>query len=278
MFFAKKTIGGYKEIGQSQSLPEETYVIMSFAENIALQQRLSATEKQLDSVKSEYQHLQEAYKKHSQHHNATLAEKEDAISHLTEEITALQEQITALTVKRNAALEDTKNARDMNRNLKRILRQKSNQERGIKPVKSHSGYVLLRMDQTTEHYKIQHNFQEWRKMHKFSDQSKFIAETPAEATVWRNFIQTPYNSLLSANLAEAEILHDLTNDILKTMGCECWQPPTENGNYRNWLDDNGNPVCGMYKWALINDVRAGYWAVMIHTTMPLVIPVEPNDD
>lgn len=275
MIFAKKTIGGYREIETSQSLPEETYVIMSFAENVALQQKLSAAEKQADSIQREYQHLQETYKKYFQRHNAELADKENTISRLSEEATIFQNQIDVLIAERDAALKDVQNAEYMNHNLKRILRQKSNQERGIKPVKSHSGYVLLRMDQATEHYKIQNDYQEWRQAHHYSDRSKYVAETPAEAAVWRNYIQTPHSSLLRADLAAIEILNDLTTSILKTWGCEYWQSPTENGTYRTWIDGDGKPVCGMYKWSLINDVRAGYWTVMIHTTLPLVIPVEP---
>jgi len=80
-------------------------------------------------------------------------------------------------------------AEALNVNLKRICKENANAKRGLRPKKSHSGYVARKSQQTV---RVTYN-------------GRKRQETP----VWRTTIESPYNVILTEEQARAEISADI---------------------------------------------------------------------
>ncbi len=83
-----------------------------------------------------------------------------------------------------------------NRNLRRIVRERSNSARNLRPKKEHSGYVPLRVDQmqVTAGY---------------SEESG-----PIRAMVWKTTFETPYPALICFEDIEEEVMKELKETVL----------------------------------------------------------------
>ena len=139
-----------------------------------------------------------------------------------------------------------KQAQKLNKNLKRICRERANSDRNITPKKEHDGYLVLQS-------------REWRE--RLSDRRM--------VRTWKSVIQTPYDASIEPKVIEKQVYGDLIDGVLVDIGCLHYVLPEDNGKYT--YEDDGSV---MYCWRYSADYKSGYWCVIIYTTRPLVVPVE----
>ena len=130
---------------------------------------------------------------------------------------------------------------DMNCQLKRIMRERSNAAREITPKKEHDGYIILRVEQYEE---------------------RIDGETVLEA--WRSQLQTPYPAELCGESVCFTIESDLiVENILSEMGCNEVDFEVDIETLRNAEENTA------YRIRHSANCRSGFMEVTLYTTGPL---------
>ena len=136
--FVKKTRVGYKPVNGSSD-PECTHVILTLDEYDELHQRVRAAINDGKRAKEEAAHAAAV----------SAANAETAVKKIQED-TALK--IAQLRSKVEAERAGKEYQIGLNKNFKRISRERANADRGIKPKKERSGYVVLSSRQKKYRY------------------------------------------------------------------------------------------------------------------------------
>lgn len=166
---------------------------------------------------------------------------------------------------------------NLNSNLKRIARERANQDRNITPKKEHDGYLVLESSQWTEHYKYQLTDDECNQLNK--NIRKRYPDGYYEkrsALVWRSVLQTPYDASLPIAQIRGQVEDvDLWDSkILISIGCYGMNKNESNGVYGQSFDEEGNERNHLYRWDFKANYRTGFWEVIIYTTKSLRVPPE----
>ena len=142
--------------------------------------------------------------------------------------------------------------RSLNDNLKRISRERANSKRGLKPKKTHPGYIIL------DSQEIEIN----------------VRYLQRQVRAWRSTIQTPYDATIPLATIQHEIEADLESQIFSLMGIRAWTQADDNGFYRTFHDSNGDEVCGEFKRQYKRNFRTGFWEIYIYHTSELTAAEE----
>lgn len=261
--FVKQTFTGYKDVPGGASDPELEYVIHNKSEYEKLWARIRQAEREAQEAKDEGRRkVEEAYddarrqlKKYRQEADDEANRK---VSIYITQSRDKDETIEALRSDLEAVRSDLEKQRYLNSNLKRIARERANQERGLKPKKEHPGYLVLRSDQWTEKY--------------IEDGER------KEAAAWKSILQTPYNASLPLNQVKDDIYNDLRNSILSKIGFKKICGGEEDMGYILFMgeDENGQEreVNGLYRWKYRANYKAGLWELELYHTKSLRVPPE----
>ena len=168
-----------------------------------------------------------------------LLRSQQAKSKLLEELDSLKQDLSI-------ANQEILSAKTLNSNLIRIMTERANALRNIRPKKGSDGYIVLFSREWTEY---------------LGD-----GET---ADVWRTTIQTPYDASMERISIHGQILDDLRERVLPDLGCD--DRTDESGEYPEECDRRFSSV--MYRWKMIVDYRSGFWIVEIYTTDELHVPL-----
>lgn len=281
-YFVKKTLTGYKEVPGGYSDPDAEYYIQTIEEyqadrtmvenvkNVAAQVKRDAEDRVQQSrysmgnqlIKYKQQVKDEADRRVAQA-NVAVVQKNKRLAELEAELAQTKELL--------------KNANYLNRNLKRIARERANQKRGITPKKEHDGYLVLSSRQWMEHYDYIYTDEEyevmdsaWKNKHK----KPYIEHRTVD--VWKSIIQTPYDASLPLSQIRGMIEDDdlWNGGVLKEIGCPCMSKNENNGKYTAFgKNDDGYEQNGCYKWKFWANYRSGFWELEIFTTKSLQVPV-----
>lgn len=157
--FVKKTIVGYKPVNGSSD-PECIHVILTLDEYDELHQRVRAAINDGKRAKEEAAHAAAV----------SAANAETAVKKIQEDAA---QKIAQLQSKVEAERAGKEYQIGLNQNFKRISRERANADRGIKPKKERSGYVVLSSRQKKYRYKKNR-------------------DAMVEVYLWETVIQTPY--------------------------------------------------------------------------------------
>lgn len=178
--------------------------------------------------------------------------------------------------------EELKNEKNLHRNMMRIMRERANQARGIKPKKEHDGYIVLESRQwvekyteetwdTEEHKKIFNNAAK----RKDAIRNGYLRIEHKTANVWKSVIQTPYDASLPIRQIRDRVEDDdlWNGGILDDIGCTGMCENKDNGTYMDFgKTDEGYDINGLYKWLFKANYRTGLWEMEIFTTKSLRVP------
>ena len=233
---------GYKAVQGGHSDPECTHVIMALEEYNKLLQEIR------DAVNEGKRAKDEAARAAT----ASAANAEKAVKKIQDE--AAQE-IAQLKKKVETERTGKEYQIGLNQDFKRIARERANADRGIKPKKERSGYVVLSSRQKKYRYKENRN--DWE-----------------EVYLWESVIQTPYVVSFTAEQAMTETQELFERDeqghwLIGRLGIA----GEYGGKYEDMLDD---PRCAAWKdYNIIVEkifnanAKAGYWEIIITHTKPL---------
>ena len=233
---------GYKAVVGGSSDPECTHVILTLDEYDELHQRIRAAINDGKRAKEEAARAAAT----------SAANAEKAVKKIQDE--AAQE-IAQLKKKVETERTGKEYQIGLNQDFKRIARERANADRGIKPKKERSGYVVLSSRQKKYRYKENRN--DWK-----------------EVYLWESVIQTPYVVSFTAEQAMTETQELFERDeqghwLIGRLGIA----GEYGGKYEDMLDD---PRCAAWKdYNIIVEkifnanAKAGYWEIIITHTKPL---------
>ena len=151
--------------------------------------------------------------------------------------------------------------RALNANLLRILRERANADRGLRPKKVHTGYVVVMSSEKEIRYKTGRN--------------KLLT-----AKVWETVLQSPYSVDFTESQARQLIEEDLLarkNGLLADVGITMI---CSGSSYENLIEtENWKEIKAahntLFSRQLRANYRAGYWEYIIQHTKPLgIVPTE----
>ena len=154
-FFAKKTFTGYREVPGGYSDPEAEYYIESKAEYDSNIKKIRNAE---NAVACAERDAREEKKRVIDNANAQLYKYQKSADEEAErKVRAAQQiveekdnEIEKLKRQLEAAKQEIQREIYLHRNMIRIMTERANQKRGIKPKKNHDGYVVLESRQWTQ--------------------------------------------------------------------------------------------------------------------------------
>ncbi|MBE6016354.1 MAG: hypothetical protein E7233_01925 [Lachnospiraceae bacterium] len=173
-------------------------------------------------------------------HNEELLQKENEIAELQ---LAIEQLKADLTEKENEISDlgvELKNRR-------RISKERANADRDIHPKKTHDGYMVLSLSQTTDRHQI--TWDDWE-----------------EVPVWKLRLQTPHVASLPYSTVKNNVELEIP-EVLEEMGCK-YIP----GNCKYDDIDSDRTECCAYRKSFFADYKAGYWNIDIVMTDAVVVP------
>ena len=243
--FAKKTTLGYKLVEDGSSNSECTHVILTLDEYDGLKREISRA--QQAARNAEYN----ADKKIHQIQSEAQSRITDAEKKIANNTAEWEKKLAA--EQQESALQ-----RELNANLLRITKERANAERGLKPKKEHTGYVVLTSAEKESRYKDSYGH-------------------PRTITLWETAMETPYTVDF-----EAEQVRSLLQELFQEDEDERCPIQkigiTENypGGYTAMVNDKKwSEVYEKYnvmleRWLRAN-YRRGYWELVFLHTKPLAV-------
>lgn len=239
--FVKKTMVGYKPV-DGNSDPECTHVILTLNEYNELHHRIRVAINDGKRAKEES----------SRAAATSAANAEKAVKKIqdeaTQEIERLKKRVETERIGKEYQI-------GLNQNFKRIARERANAERGIKPKKERSGYVVLFSRQKKYKYRVNKHDME-------------------EIYLWETVIQTPYVVSFTAEQAMMETRELFARDehgkwLIGRLGID----GEYNGKYEDMLADRRCTTWSdsniIVEKSFNANVKAGYWEIIITHTKPL---------
>ncbi|MGO5166669.1 MULTISPECIES: hypothetical protein [unclassified Candidatus Paralachnospira] len=276
--FVKRTLTGYKEVPGGYSDPEAEYYIESMKEYQSDVAKLRKAEEAVTQAKRDAEdRVNQAYASA----NRQLKQyQEDADQKAERRVTVAQEAQRMAEARLKEALEradraeaELKRQKYLNGNLKRIARERANQDRDIRPKKEHDGYLVMSSRQWVENYEYTYTDEEYEALdYQFKRKHPKPYTERRKADVWKSIIQTPYDASLPLDQIRGQVESEI-GDVLDSIGCQSWLKPEYNGEFYDFgKNDEGYPKNGMYKWKYQANYKAGFWELEIFTTKSLRVP------
>ena len=235
-------VGGYKAVQGGHSDPECTHVIMTLEEYNELLQEIR------DAAADGKRAKEEAARAAA----ASAANAEKAVKKIqadaAQKIAQLQNIVETERTGKEYQI-------GLNQDFKRIARERANADRGIKPKKERSGYVVLSSRQ--KKYKYKENRHDM-----------------AEVYLWETVIQTPYVVSFTAEQVMTETQELFERDeqgdwMIGRLGIE----GEYDGKYEEMLADRQCATWRNYNIIVEKifnaNAKAGYWEIIITHTKPL---------
>lgn len=174
MEYAKKgALGGYKAVSEAD---EYTHVLLTVEEYQKLQQRLQRAK---DDASAAHRDADQRVRRAQNDAAAQIQEVKDACSTELEELQNVLQK----------AESEREYQKYLNENLLRIFRERANSDRGLRPKKERSGYLIISSREIEQTY-------------------KYNRET-RKAIIWETTIQTPFSIDLTEELAKEQALRYL---------------------------------------------------------------------
>ena len=231
----ERVVKGFMGYGKEKEENSATHIILTVEEYEALQKNIS--DLKMDIVKINRAAQEQLREKDNFY--------ETRIKGILE--TSVNEK-NALLSKINKITKDLYQQENLNSNLKRICTERANVKRGIKPKKEHNGYIITRSEQYEHRYTVLVN-------RKSQQRTSWL---------WKSTIQTPFDSSMSWNSVDVEIINTLKESVLFSFGIT-----GKVLNFSDLTDDiaENTVIWNMYK-ARAN-FKGGLWEVDIFHTKPV---------
>lgn len=172
-----------------------------------------------------------------------------------------QAQIDDLSQQVERKTAEIADQRALNANLLRISRERANADRGLRPKKVHTGYVVVMSSEKEIRYK--------------NGRNKLLT-----AKVWETVLQSPYSVDFTENQARQLIEEDLLarkNGLLADVGITMI---CSGSSYENLIEtENWKEIKAAHNTLFSRQLRAnyrvGYWEYIIQHTKPLgIVPAD----
>lgn len=141
---------------------------------------------------------------------------------------------------------------DLNANLSRIMRERANAKRGLKPKKEHHGYLVI----DSQQYKYTY----WTKGNSL------------DLDCWKVRIQTPYDSSIPYDTIFKDIRNDLHNLIGSALGLKRVYKDLKTLNLKEIQDLWQNDFNFVFRTSYKSNVKSGFWEVEYLVKSSIIVP------
>ncbi len=234
-----KGMMGYKPENEKN---KATHVILSVDEHNALQREITNLEYKLNNNLKSYK--QEIEKERQKANESVESIKKQAI----ERINSIQSDLDSAKV-------EIDRLNDLNANLKRIMRERANAKRGLKPKKVHHGYMVL-------------DSQQYNYIFRYYVRGRANSDN---FPCWRVRIQSPYDSSIPYNT----IVKDIRNDLIKVFGASLDVQSVmsvDDKSYDDFKKDWESDKNFIFRTSYKANIRSGFWEVEYLVKSSITVP------
>jgi vacuolar-type H+-ATPase subunit H len=244
--FVKKTMMGYREVPGGHSDPECTHAILTVKEYTELLRKISAAEQDARTAKYDAD-------------RDIAAAKRDASQKVYQASQEAQNQVEAIQQELEAERAECAHQRSLNANLLRISKERANAERGLKPKKERTGYIVVHSEE---------------KEYSFRDGRKRLYKVK----LWETIIQSPYSVEFAEDVVRKQIEDELFPKEKGWLIGRIGITGKYDGSYEKMRESmEQNPEKNFYQGNVViarqqrlkRNFRSNYWEIAIVHTRPL---------
>lgn len=262
--FVKKTALGYKPVAGGPRDTDCTHAILTLGEYAEQQREIFNAQQAIKNIKFEAEQAAITAKRMSD--QAIYDVQLEAQNRMDAAEQEAAEKIKKLKEALAAERQEGAHQRELNADLLRINRERANADRGLKPKKEHTGYVVLTSAEKEHRYKDAYGH-----FHQF--------------TLWETAMETPYTVDLEAEQVRSLLQGLFQEDEdercpIQKIGITGNYP----GKYANMIRDKEwhekyKEHNVMLERRLRANYRSGYWELIFQHTKPLsVVPPDMRAD
>lgn len=203
---------------------------------------------------------------------------EDAEQHERNAVKAIQTNLDARGEQLAHVQADLQNEKGLNENLIRIMKERANQRRNLRPKKDHDGYIVLEMRQYTERYTEdvwdskdnQKRYDGDSKKRAIARKNGYLRIDHKTADTWQSVIQTPYDASIPLDTVSSHIKSDLGKVLQELFVRRLPQSATYKA--LDSLPSIERKKNYMYRWRYRANFRTGFWEMEVFTTQAFSVP------
>ena len=262
--FYKKTALGFMSEAEDPDDPEVAEIRMTVDEFQRFREQIARFRKEAevarsDAARQELDARRRIDRELTDHKRRVDAQADSIVAEARREVEVCELVIESQKEQLEKVKAELRNEKSLNVNLLRIMRERANQARGIRPKKNHDGYIVLGSRQWTEKY----TEEVW--------DSDLRLEKKMVNT-WRSIIQTPYSASLPVEPVRARVKKEI-GKVSADIGVEYHIDEAKKDNCHDWqIPDYEECANMLYRAQYSANYKTGFWELTIYTTKSLRVP------
>ena len=282
--FYKKTALGFMSEAEDPDDPEVTEVRLTADEFQRLREQIARFRKEAevarsDAARQELDARRRIDRELTDHKRKVDAQADSIVAEARREVEVCELVIESQKEQLEKVKAELRNEKSLNVNLLRIMRERANQARGIRPKKNHDGYIVLGSRQWTEKYteEVWDSEEHAEKYGNGEYRSNAIKQgylrlEKKMVNTWRSIIQTPYSASLPVEPVRARVKKEI-GKVSADIGVEYHIDEANKDNCHDWqIPDYEECANMLYRAQYSANYKAGFWELTIYTTKSLRVP------
>ena len=282
--FYKKTALGFMSEAEDPDDPEVTEVRLTADEFQRLREQIARFRKEAEVARSdaawqEVDARRRIDRELTDHKRKVDAQADSIVAEARREVEVCELVIESQKEQLEKVKAELRNEKSLNVNLLRIMRERANQARGIRPKKNHDGYIVLGSRQWTEKY-TEEVWDSEEHAEKYGNgeyrshaiKQGYLRLEKKMVNTWRSIIQTPYSASLPVEPVRARVKKEI-GKVSADIGVEYHIDETNKDNCHDWqIPDYEECANMLYRAQYSANYKAGFWELTIYTTKSLRVP------
>lgn len=282
--FYKKTALGFMSEAEDPDDPEVTEVRLTADEFQRLREQIARFRKEAEVARSDAARQEVDARRRTDReltdHKRKVDEQADSIvAEARREVEVCELVIESQKEQLEKVKAELRNEKSLNTNLVRIMRERANQARGIRPKKNHDGYIVLGSRQWTEKY-MEEVWDSEEHAEKYGNgeyrshavKQGYLRLEKKMVNTWRSIIQTPYSASLPVEPVRARVKKEI-GKVSADIGVEYHIDETNKDNCHDWqIPDYEECANMLYRAQYSANYKTGFWELTIYTTKSLRVP------
>ena len=282
--FYKKTALGFMSEAEDPDDPEVTEVRLTADEFQRLREQIARFRKEAevarsDAARQEVDARRRIDRELTDHKRKVDAQADSIVAEARREVEVCELVIESQKEQLEKVKAELRNEKSLNVNLLRIMRERANQARGIRPKKNHDGYIVLGSRQWTEKY-TEEVWDSEEHAEKYGNgeyrshaiKQGYLRLEKKMVNTWRSIIQTPYSASLPVEPVRARVKKEI-GKVSADIGVEYHIDEANKDNCHDWqIPDYEECANMLYRAQYSANYKTGFWELTIYTTKSLRVP------
>ena len=282
--FYKKTALGFMSEAEDSDDPEVTEVRLTADEFQRLREQIARFRKEAevarsDAARQEVDARRRIDRELTDHKRKVDAQADSIVAEARREVEVCELVIESQKEQLEKVKAELRNEKSLNVNLLRIMRERANQARGIRPKKNHDGYIVLGSRQWTEKY-TEEVWDSEEHAEKYGNgeyrshaiKQGYLRLEKKMVNTWRSIIQTPYSASLPVEPVRARVKKEI-GKVSADIGVEYHIDEANKDNCHDWqIPDYEECANMLYRAQYSANYKTGFWELTIYTTKSLRVP------